>query len=271
MTTPRTNTDFNPSEHISPKINSQYNLGAIDERAFLAFSLTPDHQQQDAALEALRHFGLKPYAHQVRKFLLANATPVNTPLAQFVGESRYQQHHGVILTDRFARDDQEQHWYQNTQLLRSLALQTLQEFVDSLRKHWRWVAPVLSSTDADHMPLASIKPATKPSPEQRERLQQLQEIHSQHIRLFAKRGWSNKDLKRNRKIINQINRIEREIHRRSFYSDEQRTVSGCIVTINPHATVDIRRGLVLHEDLDLVGLDPNNPPPPGTQIIYPPA
>ena len=103
----------------------------------IAFTVNPDHAQQERVWEALqRSYTKEPY--HIRRLLTEGAVRASDKRAQFVGIAAYQAAGGTILRDLFQQDDGG--WLQDPVLLDRLAAEKLEREAEAVRAEgWKWV------------------------------------------------------------------------------------------------------------------------------------
>lgn len=122
---------------VSPRLLDLYAEDGMTLEQLMAFTVSPDHERQEQAWEALQRFYTKePY--QIRRLLTEGAVRASDKRARFVGAEAYESAGGLILRDLFQPDDGG--WWQDAGLLDRLARERLEREAEAIRAEgWRWV------------------------------------------------------------------------------------------------------------------------------------
>ena len=122
---------------VSPALLDVYAEDDMTLEQLMAFTVSCDHERQDAVWEAIqRSYSREPYA--IRRMLTEGAVRASDKRAAFVGLEAYEEAGGTILRDLFQADDGG--WLQDPGLLDMLVAERLREEAETvLAEGWRWV------------------------------------------------------------------------------------------------------------------------------------
>ena len=122
---------------VSPALLDAYAEDDMTLEQLMAFTVSCDHERQDAVWEAIqRSYSREPYA--IRRMLTEGAVRASDKRAVFVGLAAYEEAGGTILRDLFQADDGG--WLQDPGLLEMLVSERLREEAETVRAEgWRWV------------------------------------------------------------------------------------------------------------------------------------
>ncbi len=122
---------------VSPALLDVYAEDDMTLEQLMAFTVSCDHERQDAVWEAIqRSYSREPYA--IRRMLTEGAVRASDKRAAFVGLEAYEEAGGTILRDLFQADDGG--WLQDPGLLDMLVAERLREEAETVRAEgWRWV------------------------------------------------------------------------------------------------------------------------------------
>jgi ParB family chromosome partitioning protein len=121
---------------VSPRLLDVYAEDEMTLDQLMAFSVSPDHERQEQAWEAMqRSFNKEPY--QIRRLLTEGAVRASDKRAQYAGEE-YEAAGGAIMRDLFQQDDGG--WLEDAGLLARVVAEKLERDADAIRAEgWKWV------------------------------------------------------------------------------------------------------------------------------------
>ena len=124
---------------VSPALLDVYAEDDMTLEQLMAFTVSSDHERQDAVWEAIqRSYSREPYA--IRRMLTEGAVRASDKRAAFVGLEAYEEAGGTILRDLFQADDGG--WLQDPGLLDMLVAERLREEAETVRAEgWRGCSP----------------------------------------------------------------------------------------------------------------------------------
>ncbi len=121
---------------VSPKLLDLYAEDAMTLDQLMAFSVSPDHERQERAWEAIqRSYNKEPY--QIRRLLTEGAVRASDKRAQYAG-AEYAAAGGAVMRDLFQPDDGG--WLHDVGLLDRLVTEKLEHDAEAIRAEgWKWV------------------------------------------------------------------------------------------------------------------------------------
>lgn len=122
---------------VSPKLLDIYAEDGMTLDQLMAFTVSPDHERQEQAWEAVQRSHNKE-AYFIRRLLTEGAVRASDKRAQFVGIDAYEAAGGAILRDLFQHDDGG--WLQDPMLLDRLVAEKLEQEAGAIRAEgWKWL------------------------------------------------------------------------------------------------------------------------------------
>ena len=187
--------------------------------------------------------------------LTESRVPAGAAVAAFVGVEAYEAAGGAVDRDLFADEHEFGVWFEDPQLLDKLALDRLQAAADDLAREWKWAEARLEIEWSDTARFGRVQPvpgeATPEEIAESERLQARQEELSNMDpdeltdELYA-------ESQRNEERLDEI---EAEVQSRATFSNEDKAIAGCIVTIDHDGDLHVVGGLVRPEDVPSADAD----------------
>ncbi len=124
--------------NAAPVLLEAYRAGEIDLETLMAFALTADQVRQMAVWEQVKDQGYRPGAWQIRRMLTEDRVSGTSAIARFVGVEACEAAGGAIDRDLFAEEDGQDIWFDDPELLNTLAMVKLQAAADELAARWKW-------------------------------------------------------------------------------------------------------------------------------------
>ncbi len=235
--------------NAAPELLQAYREDAIDLACLKAFAITTDRVRQMTVWSRVSEQGHRPTAWQIKRMLTESRVPAGAAVAAFVGVEAYEAAGGAVDRDLFADEHEFGVWFEDPQLLDRLALERLKKIADDLATEWKWAEPRLEIEWSDTACFGRVQPvpgeATPEEIAESERLQARQEELSNMDpdelteELYA-------ESQRNEERLDEI---EAEVRSRDSFSDEDKAIAGCIVTIDDDGDLQVVGGLVRPEDV----------------------
>jgi ParB family chromosome partitioning protein len=226
---------------LAPELLDAFRAGEISLDAVTAFTLGADHAAQLAVWRQVKD---RSYiqAYSVRHLLTDGAVALDSHLGMFVGAAAYEAAGGRITRDLFSGDDDG--FMDDPALVRRLAIEKLEAKAAELRPHWAWTKAVL---DPDYHFLAQYgrihpQPAKVPPDLSAEigrierRLGELDDI--------PEGDWTDELAAEADRLHARRAKIDDMIDSLAVFSDEDRGLAGCIVTIGDDGGFCLQEGLV---------------------------
>ena len=235
--------------NAAPELLQAYREDAMDLECLKAFAITTDRVRQMTVWSQVSEQGYRPTAWQIKRMLTESRVPAGAAVAAFVGVEAYEAAGGAVDRDLFADEHEFGVWFVDPQLLDKLALERLQAAADDLAKEWKWAEPRLEIEWSDTARFGRVQPvpgeATPEETAESERLQARQEELSNMDpdelteELYA-------ESQRNEERLDDI---ESAVRSRASFTDEDKAIAGCIVTIDDDGDLHVVGGLVRPEDV----------------------
>ena len=241
--------------NAAPELLQAYREDAMDLECLKAFAITTDRVRQMTVWSRVSEQGYRPTAWQIKRMLTESRVPAGAAVAAFVGVEVYEAAGGTVDRDLFADEHEFGVWFEDPQLLDKLALERLQAAADDLAREWKWAEPRLEIEWSDTARFGRVQPvpgeATPEEIAESERLQARQEELSNMDpdelteELYA-------ESQRNEERLEEI---EAEVQSRASFTDEDKAIAGCIVTIDHDGDLHVVGGLVRPEDVPSADAD----------------
>ena len=232
---------------VAPEIIEDLREGKMTLETVMAFTLSNDHARQLEVREAVSHLHAGGVHHTVRRMLTDHAQSGNSRLARYVGVDKYKAAGGPIIEDLFS--DEGSVLLEDGALLKKLAVAKLERAAKKQGKGWKWSEAVLDFDYSAGLEYGRVYPEPQDLDpeiaEERETLRQRQE----ELDDLDNDDWTEAlehEADRAAERIEEITRIEEDS---AVYSDAQRAIAGCIVTLDYQGAVTIEAGLVRPEDI----------------------
>ena len=241
---------------LAPEIIEDLREGTITLETAKAFTLSNDHARQLEVREPVSHLHAGGVHHTVRRLLTDHAQSGNTRLARYVGVDKYKAAGGPVIEDLFS--DEGSVLLEDGALLEKLAVEKLERAAKKQGKGWKWSDAVQGFDYSAGLEFGRVYPEPQDLDpevaEEREtlrtRLDELEDLDND--------DWTEaleQEADRATERLDEIDEIERE---GAVYSDAQRAIAGCIVTVDYQGKVTVEAGLVRPQDI------PADEPPAST-------
>ncbi len=220
---------------VSPRLMQTYRDGEMTLDQLMAFTVSEDHQRQEALWESLPSYERHPQT--IRRLLTRDRVSATDRRAIFVGAEAYQAAGGVIVRDLFA-DDQGGYFTDPALLDRLVAekLQTLAEAV--VTDGWKW-----ASFDLDYS-LSRIRPQVRDlTPDEQARYDALQT--EQEALETGHAEWTDDAETRFGEIVAEIEALDGA---RLGFTPEDKARAGAFITLTTNGRARIEYGFVRPED-----------------------
>ena len=233
--------------NVSPIIMQAYRDGDIGLNEVKAFGLTDDQTLQETLWNDLIENNGYIQDYHIRGMLLDEKEHANSKIGKFVGIEAYEAAGGTITQDLFARDTLDGAYMNDSKLLYQLATDKLNSLTEEIEGDWKWVANAMQwgyEERSKYSQLRAIKgKLTKEEVEESNRLTEQINTYDPYPR------WGTPEHKEVRELEDKRQKINYQKVVRSQFTEEQRSVSGCVVSIDYNGRVEYDEGLVRKEDL----------------------
>lgn len=233
--------------NAAPEIIQAFRDERIDMETLQAFSLTTDHARQLAVWEQLSGLSYRPNAYQVSRMLTSERVPSGAAIARFVGINAYKAAGGTFLRDLFST--RATTWLDNPDLLNELAMSKLTEKAETISDDWKWVVPMVEVEWATTAQLGRVYPVPGEPTENEQKAIDNHRERIARIEATAEADWTDELGQEHAAAHSEIARIDGEVASRAAYTDEDRAIAGCIVTIDRDGALRMLTGLVHPDDM----------------------
>ncbi len=233
--------------NAAPEIIQAFRDDRIDMETLQAFSLTTDHTRQMAVWEQLSGLSYRPNAYQVSRMLTSERVPSGAAIAQFVGINAYKAAGGTFLRDLFST--RATTWLDNPDLLNELAMAKLTEEAEKVSADWKWAVPMIEVEWATTAQLGRVYPVPAEPTEDEQKAIDKHRERIARIEATAEEDWTEELGQEHAAAHSEIARIDGEVASRAAYTDEDRAIAGCIVTIDRDGALRTLTGLVHPDDM----------------------
>lgn len=230
---------------VSPKLLDLYGEDQITLDQLMAFSITGDHERQEAVWASIGA-GWSKEPWQIRRMLSEGAVRATDRRARFVGIEAYEAAGGVVLRDLF--DEDQGGWLQDAGLLEQLALDKLRGEAEAITAEgWKWVdaAPEFPYGHHYGMRLIAATPATLTEADEAE----WEALRAEQAQLEA--VWEQAEELPD-EVDARLGAIEEALaafeSRPATYDPDELARAGAFVSISGAGTLVVERGFVRPED-----------------------
>ncbi|WP_136661876.1 ParB/Srx family N-terminal domain-containing protein [Nitratireductor sp. XY-223] len=232
---------------VAPEILDDFRQGQLTLEAVMAFTLSNDHARQLEIREAISHFHPTGKQNAIRRMLTERTCSGSTRLARYVGVDKYEKAGGNVIRDLFSDDDNVH--ITDIDLLEKLAIEKLERAAKKHGKGWKWSVAVLDFNYNDGLKYGRVYPEPQDlDPEiasERETLQKrLDEIET-----LDDEDWTDEIADEADGAGERIGEIDALEEKSAVFSDEQRAIAGCIVSLDYAGKLEVNAGLVRPEDV----------------------
>ena len=230
---------------VSPALLDVYAEDDMTLEQLMAFTVSCDHERQDAVWEAIqRSYSREPYA--IRRMLTEGAVRASDKRAVFIGLEAYEEAGGTILRDLFQADDGG--WLQDPGLLDMLVAERLREEADIVRAEgWRWVEAAPNFAYGHTYGLRGIVGERHELTDEEEAAREMLVTEYAEIEAAHAGGGDLPD-----EVDARLGEIETALeahdNRPAFYRPEDLAIAGAFVSIDGQGRLRVERGYVRPED-----------------------
>ena len=239
--------------NVSPKIFALYAEGRINFEQISALALTDDHELQERLWEHTSEW--QRNGATFRRLITGNEINIRTnPLAKFVGVEAYEAAGGLIRRDLFGNEDEG--YMQDAELLESLALEKLNQAVESVKEEgFAWVQV---RTQCDYSDLAEFGRARtvrrEPTEEEKARMDaltaQMEAVEAEYEAYDEGTDESGEVYagleEKHERVQWELDRLGESMEQ---FSPDDLAVAGAIVTVGHDGELKIERGFIRKEDM----------------------
>lgn len=238
---------------VAPEIFQAFKVGKINLECVMAFTLTDDRDRQMNVWNAVKenHYINDQF---IRRTLTESTYSANSKLVKFIGVEAYKKAGGLVMLDMFS--DGAATFLENTELVERLALEKLNEAAKDYVSDWKWVDAHL---ELDHGALRSFGRVTPEElPDDHELYQEQEALTAREAELSKigdERDPTNEEVEEYDKIEARLEEIDDDIEAAKPFVEEDRKVSGVVITLDWKGRLSVTKGLVRPEDIPEVEED----------------
>lgn len=232
---------------VAPQILDAFRNNEMTLDCVEAFTVSDDHARQLEVWNAVSnqyHFS----SHNIRRMLTEKTYSANSRLGRFVGIDAYREAGGIVIEDLFS-DHNNMH-LKDSALVERLANDKLEEAAEELRKTWKWAEARLEVEYEEYRRFGRVYPLQLDlEPAIAEELTTLRQRADELESDYDEDTWTDELQEEEDRIFCRIVEIEDAQHCNVSFTDEQRAIAGCIVTIDHGGELKVEHGLVRPEDI----------------------
>ncbi len=229
---------------VAPDLIQLHRSGKLSLDMLMAFTVSSDQRRQLEVHEQLeKQNWLSP--HTIRHALTETAVASDSRLGKFVGVQPYRTAGGAIAIeeDLFAEDNDRRCYFLNRELVSRMADEKLELEAKKLCDTWKWASAVPDINYETTSGYGRVHgEAGTPTDEETE---QIRALEGEIKQLDAEPTKRRRRASRERTLAG----IEHVIARRRVYSDDERAMAGCLVSISHDGDLRVEHGLVRPEDI----------------------
>jgi ParB family transcriptional regulator, chromosome partitioning protein len=254
---------------VSPALLSKYRKGELNLELLQAFTLTDDHEAQEAVWNQLQPWDRKPQV--IRQMLAAEDIPASDKRVRFVGLEAYEAAGGFVRRDLFAEGEAGT-YISDVVTLNRLISEKLQTIAENTKADgWKWVE---IQPEMDYQAISRYRRVYAPelplSPEAQTEIEALEQKRDLLTDSLEEEG--EMDEATVQKVYDQIDEVDHRIqsnrrNRQAAYSDETKARCGVIVGIGQHGKPAFVHGLLKKEDEKTVAV--SEPAVEDSQPVHP--
>lgn len=221
---------------VAPDLIALFREDKITLESVMALTITDDHEKQMACwMQHKNNF----YPRAIRSFLARESYNKDEPIVKFVTMKAYKKAGGNVTHDLFENNV----YLHDVELLRDLANEKLAKEVDGISEGWAWVEHDLEyMSSGGTYTLLDAERVGVPESLQAE----YDAAEREYEELCDAEEWDDEAIDAASEKVDTLNN---QLDEYLSFSEEQKAISGVIVTIGGNGTVEIHRGLVKKEDL----------------------
>jgi ParB family chromosome partitioning protein len=239
--------------HVSPAIFQLYANDQMNFEQISALALTDDHALQERLWRDTPEW--QRNGSTFRRLITGTEINMRTsPLVRFVGVEEYEAAGGSIRRDLFGKEDEG--YMQDAELLETLALEKLNQAVESIKEEGHaWIQVHTTFDYSDRVEFGNVRTIRRePTAEERTRMQTLDaQMEALQPEYEAYDEDADESGERYRAIEEKAERIQAELNELDEslavpYPDDL-AIAGVVVTIDHNGWLRIERGLIRKEDM----------------------
>jgi ParB family chromosome partitioning protein len=230
---------------VAPVILKAYRAEEISLEVVMAFTITDDQKRQAKVFKELQGW-MRDNPREIRARLTDKMVRKDDCIARFVGISRYEKAGGTLRTDLFG----DEVFLENPELLQALAKEKLTAAIEALQAEgWSWIETEDTSLAyrCEH-----LEPAPESAPtaliKERDKLKKKIAEFEEKYQAASDEDEEEELLDARNKAEGELEVVDDKLEAYKTYTPEQKSISGCCVSIDHGGKLDITKGLVRPED-----------------------
>jgi len=227
---------------VSAELLDYYRQGKIDLEHIMAFTVTDDIERQMACYKELSTHYMS--VHGIRNFLLDTALLTSHGMVKLVTLKAFKKAGGTTTTDLF----EDATYINERELIETLALDILNKKAKPLVKQWKWVDVALSANSyRDYETTLTAELVGVP-----EKLMVNLKAKEDALEALEEKNyvdWTDEDEDLETLLHGEIEALENEREQYRDFSDEQKAVSGAMVSFDSDGKIFVKVGYVKKEDM----------------------
>ncbi len=183
---------------------------------------------------------IAPYT--VRRLLTQTAIPLDSDLGRFVGSAAYEAAGGTVTRDLFSGDDEG--FMDDAALVRRVALEKLEQKAAELRSSWAWTRAMLDPAYDFTAQYHRVRP--QPAELPAEIAGEIERIEQRFAELegISEDEWTDALMTEAARLEERRDELSESVADLAVYSEKDRAVAGCIVTIGDDGEFRLYEGLL---------------------------
>lgn len=252
---------------VAPEIFETFREGEISLECVMAFTLTDHHDRQITVWNAVKD-GYQVYPQQIKRLLTETSLSASSKLGKFVGTEAYKAAGGAIVSDLFS--DQNSTYFENPELVERLAIEKLKTASEEYVGQWKWVDVHLELEQSAIRSFGRVyAEEVDPDPELLAELDRLNAREEQLTEMDNEEDLSEELSAEYDAISPRVAEIEKQIEGSRPFADDNRALSGVILTIDWDGNLSVIKGLVRPEDIPAENNEADEGETSGSNIASP--
>ena len=232
--------------NVAPALLEAYRNAEFNLETLMAFAITSDRKLQEEVWNNLQETRGVVNANRVRNILLAENLRGDSGVVEFVGVKPYEEAGGRVTRDLFAAEDDKGVWIEEPHIVYNLAERKLAAFAEEVKDSWKWVE---SSLDFGYEEEGKFKRAYPIRGELTSEEDSKEDIVFERRQELLSEGISDESREEYESIRQQLEEFRQLRASRTVFTDEQRAIAGCVVTLDYNGEVKFIEGLVRPKDM----------------------
>ncbi|POP52613.1 ParB/RepB/Spo0J family partition protein [Zhongshania marina] len=231
---------------VSPLIFEAYRKDEIDLDVVMAFTVTDDLDKQESVYRDMA--GRYMNAHSVKSRLVNTSLTDKSAVARFVSIKAYEKEGGSVSCDLF----DEVKYIDDAELMERLATEKMTGIAEVVKgEGWKWVETTLTSW----MDVRAQRTDGELKDVPAELTQKLDTAKSE-LEALSKAVYDEEDedkldalWEKESELEQAVETLEEELNNYRVFTDEQKAISGAVITLSGNGTPDITYGYVRAGDM----------------------